>query len=86
MNEDTRLEKTKQIAAIREAFLMIEGEFDCIDIFNYIRKGDAVIQIPIDNIADALESYSIKGECKVIKEGYQNKPKKYVKTMGEPTI
>ena len=58
----------------REAFLTIEGHFDCVDIFNYIRKQELTEQIPIDNIADALERFREKGELKLVKE---TPPKKY---------
>lgn len=71
---DKNIEKTKQILAIREAFLMIEGDFDCVDIFNYIRKQESVKQIPMDNIADALEEFREKGELVLAKI---TPPKKY---------
>ena len=83
---DKNIEKTKEILAIREAFLMIEGEFDCIDIFNYIRKSDAAKQIPIDNIADALVEFCKKGECKEVENQDKNKSKKYFKIISRPTI
>jgi len=67
-------EKTEHILAIREAFLTMEGDFDCVDIFNYIRKQELAEQIPIDNIADALERFRKKGELKLVKE---IPPKKY---------
>ncbi len=67
-------EKTQRLLAIREAFLTMEGDFDCVDIFNYIRREEIVEQIPIDDIADALERFRKKGELKLVKE---TPPKKY---------
>ncbi len=67
-------EKTVHMLAIREAFLKIEGVFDCMDIYKLIKKEDLVEQIPVDRIADALERFTIKGELEVVK---QTPPKKY---------
>jgi len=67
-NFDQNLQKTKEILAISEAFLVIEGEFNCIDIFDYISKQEFAKQIPIDNIADALEEFRKKGELQIVKE------------------
>lgn len=68
------MEKTEHILAIREAFLTITGDFDCVDVFNYIQKKELAEQIPIDNIADALEKFREKGELRIVKE---EPPKQY---------
>ena len=45
-----------------------------MDIYNAIRKLEDVEQIPIDDIADALETFRKQGDLKLIKE---TPPKKY---------
>lgn len=71
-------EKTEHMLAIREAFLRIDGVFDCMDIYRLIKKEDLADEIPVDRIADALERFIKKGELKVVKE---TPPKKYQRTF-----
>jgi len=73
--------KTQEMLAIREAFLKMEGIFDCVDIFNYINKQELTEGIPIDNIADALDKFHEKGELEIVKE---EPPRKYKRTV-QPT-
>ena len=60
------MQKTKEILAVREAFLQMAGDFDCVDLFNFLRKKEMSDNIPIDNISDILEKFCEKGEVEIV--------------------
>jgi len=68
------MQKTKEILAVREAFLQMDGDFDCVDLFNFLRKKEMSDNIPIDNISDILEKFCEKGEVEVVEK---SSPTKY---------